>query len=329
MSNTNRLPANLSCHIFDSLVRPILTFNSEIWYMDVYRPFYNSERRVNNNEKSVNNYFNFIDRSIVDKVHTKFCKFTLGVKKCASNLAARSDLGRYPVDYFIKTQSLLYEDRLHQNDINPLLKESYSVSKLLHLKGIYSWFTYIDHVRSNNQLCVCNNAINQNMNCSCKISVNKVLYKRELGNQYIKKYEEKLQNLDTNSKLILFKSIQFNHPYNLQYYLRNFNFEYRKLICKFRISDHSLEIEKGRYKKIPRNERICKICNTVDNEAHFFFDCSINDSLRNRYLQTFNFEPEINPEDKLKQILNPDTNEQVRLLGSFLKQSLLLRTGDS
>ena len=256
ISNANIMPANLSCHIFDSLVRPILTFNSEIWYMDVYRSFYNSELRVNNNEKSINNYFNFIDRSIVDKVHTKFCKFTLGVKKCASNLAARSDLGRYPVDCFIKTQSLLYEDRLHQTDINPILKECYTLCKILHLEGIYSWYTYIDHVRNYNQLSVCNDDSNQNINCSCKISGNKAYYKKELGNQYIKKYEEKLQNLDTNSKLILFKFIQSNHNYNLQYYLHNFNFEYRKLICKFRISDHSLEIEQGRYKQNSKKREI-------------------------------------------------------------------------
>ena len=55
--------------------------------------------------------------------------------------------------------------------------------------------------------------------------------------------------------------------------------EYRKLICKLRISDHSIEIERGRYRKIPRNERICKKkkCKIIDDEFHLFFNCSINE----------------------------------------------------
>jgi hypothetical protein len=33
------------------------------------------------------------------------------------------------------------------------------------------------------------------------------------------------------------------------------NFNYRKSICRFRVSAHRLYIETGRYKNIPRNER--------------------------------------------------------------------------
>jgi hypothetical protein len=33
------------------------------------------------------------------------------------------------------------------------------------------------------------------------------------------------------------------------------------LTTKFRISSHQLEIECGRYRKIPASQRICKLCN--------------------------------------------------------------------
>jgi hypothetical protein len=36
------------------------------------------------------------------------------------------------------------------------------------------------------------------------------------------------------------------------------NFKMRQLFTKFRVSDHSLEIESGRYKNITREERKCK-----------------------------------------------------------------------
>ena len=71
-SHLNQIPANLACHLFDSLVRPILTFGSEIWYMDIYKSFYNSSCRSKQNNSKVD-YLNFIDKSIIDKVHTKFC----------------------------------------------------------------------------------------------------------------------------------------------------------------------------------------------------------------------------------------------------------------
>ena len=49
------------------------------------------------------------------------------------------------------------------------------------------------------------------------------------------------------------------------------------------MSDHSLEIESGRYKNITREERICKYCNLseIGDEYHFFLKCTANHSLRN------------------------------------------------
>ena len=44
---------------------------------------------------------------------------------------------------------------------------------------------------------------------------------------------------------------------NLILILDNFN---RNILIRFRISAHSLEIEKGRHQNIPLNERICKLC---------------------------------------------------------------------
>ena len=107
----NELPISVSTRLFDSLVRPILTYNCEIWNMDIYKSFYNASCRAEANKVELNE-LDFIDKRPYDKIHNRFSKFVLGVKKCTSNLASRSELGRYPIDCFIKTQSLLYEDRL-------------------------------------------------------------------------------------------------------------------------------------------------------------------------------------------------------------------------
>ena len=117
------------------------------------------------------------------------------------------------------------------------------------------------------------------------------------------------------------------HVYRLENYLNSLNPEYKKIICQFRVSDHSLAIEKGRYKKIPRHLRICNQCNIIEDEYHFILDCSLNENIRKQFFEAFEYDSSIKREEMINIILNPDTKEQVRLLGSFLKQSLALRTG--
>ena len=114
--------------------------------MDIYLTLYKAYTRADKNKKDVD-VLSFIDKSPPDKIHTKFCKFFLGLKKCASNIASRAELGRYPIDTFIKTQSLSYEDRIHNSDSPHLLKECFSLSKSLHEQGTYSWYTYITHLK--------------------------------------------------------------------------------------------------------------------------------------------------------------------------------------
>ena len=43
------MPVNVSTHLFDSLVRPILAYNCEIWNRDVYKPYYNATERAKKN----------------------------------------------------------------------------------------------------------------------------------------------------------------------------------------------------------------------------------------------------------------------------------------
>ena len=83
-SSLNELPVNVSTHLFDSLVRPILTYNCEIWNMDVYKPYFNATERVKKNNFNVDK-MQFIEKTPYDKIHNKYCKFILGIKKCSSN----------------------------------------------------------------------------------------------------------------------------------------------------------------------------------------------------------------------------------------------------
>ena len=58
----------------------------------------------------------------------------------------------------------------------------------------------------------------------------------------------------------------------------------RKSLVKLRFSSHKLRIETGRYDKIPRDERLCSLCNcnNIEDETHFLLDCPSYSSIRDR-----------------------------------------------
>jgi hypothetical protein len=48
--NFSSIPVNLFCKLFDILIRPILIFNSEIWFMDYYFPI---SRAISRSEQRI------------------------------------------------------------------------------------------------------------------------------------------------------------------------------------------------------------------------------------------------------------------------------------
>ena len=80
---------------------------------------------------------------------------------------------------------------------------------------------------------------------------------------------------------------------NFEYasYLDYLPVELRSYIFKIRTSSHSLRIQTCRYnlQRIPRNERICHICNNgdVEDEYHFVLKCPQYISIRKKYINEF------------------------------------------
>ena len=46
-------------------------------------------------------------------------------------------------------------------------------------------------------------------------------------------------------------------------------------IIKFRVSNHKLQIERGRYENLMRSERKYNVSHVLGDEFHFLFQCSI------------------------------------------------------
>ena len=138
--------------------------------------------------------------------------------------------------------------------------------------------------------------------------------KKTLLENYENRFFEKLGAFNINNKLFLCSKIKRN--YIIEPFIENSNFENRKLIVKMRISDHVLEIERGRYNKINREQRMCRQChlNVIEDEVDFFFHSQKNELLRKEILtQIENVYPKLMG------------NNHIQNLNFFLSSSCLMQ----
>jgi hypothetical protein len=67
------------------------------------------------------------------------------------------------------------------------------------------------------------------------------------------------------------------------------NDEQRILLSKLRISNHNLEIGRGRHRGLQAKERICKLCLTeVEDEIHFLLKCEALQNVRTPFIDLIN-----------------------------------------
>ena len=101
----------------------------------------------------------------------------------------------------------------------------------------------------------------------------------------------------------------------------------------FQISDHILEIERGRYNKINREQRICRQChlNVIEDEEHFFFHCQKNELLRKEFLtQIENLYTKLMGNNHIQNLdFFLSSSCLMQLAAPFIQKSLALRRVDS
>ena len=95
-SDFGQIPVKVAGNPFDTLVKPILTYNSEISFMDSYLKLFRDTLRAEKSNSEIDE-LNCIYKTAIEKVHLGFCKSTLGVKKSSTNLAVRAERGRLPL----------------------------------------------------------------------------------------------------------------------------------------------------------------------------------------------------------------------------------------
>ena len=251
----HKLTPKLALKIFDSIISPILLYNSEVW--GAYE------------KDNLNKW----ETSDIEKVNLRFCKLYLGVNKKASNVACRGELGKYPLLLTIKKNIINYLKHISQLPEDKVVKQTLNMSKDLRLNKKESYYS---------------NAVNllkkyypneQNIESNI-LNYNTTTIVENMKKKYTEFWSHKISN---SSKLTFLSKIK--NEYTIEPYLSFIkNPTVRRTFTQFRISNHKLQIEYGRYQNIPREERTCKLCNShkIENEFHLSFECQKYDNLRNK-----------------------------------------------
>ena len=243
--------------LFDSYISPILTYASEIWSLYIKQSF------------------DMWDKNDVEKVHLRYCRYFLGIGNKSSNIACRGELGRFPLKIFTDKLTIKYFNHLICLPDDTLAKQSLFLSislfkknKSCYISNFQKMLNYHDpSFTFSIERIIDNTSINKLEHC--------------MKNNYFKLWKNQLKH---SSKLAFYET--FKEFYEEEKYLNVItNFEQRQQFTKFRISNHKLAIETGRYTKpiTPRDKRLCSLCNNdtaVETELHLIFECPSYSKIR-------------------------------------------------
>jgi hypothetical protein len=115
-------------HSFNHTIGPILLYGSEM--LGCFSP----SKYINNLDRLIKKEIHSL---VLEKIHTKFCKFILGVRTKSSNMGVRGDLGSFPILFDVLYNMVKYWCHIVKSDGNNILlleslKESEQLEKAKH-----------------------------------------------------------------------------------------------------------------------------------------------------------------------------------------------------
>ena len=118
-----------------------------------------------------------------------------------------------------------------------------------------------------------------------------------------------------NTTQIRYRNL-FNCRFNEIIYNSLINDKYRMVITRWRLSCHKLRIETGRYAIpfIPRDQRLCVLCKTIEDETHSLFICMAHNKIRRKYKDLLDKYSSINT------LLDPKNENDIILIAKFITE---------
>ena len=318
-------PIKTMIHLFDSLIKPIQTYGSDIWGAYCI----NIDKILGKNPGKTQLYF----KQDLEKLHTSWCKYTLQVHDKSTNIAVLAELGRYPLTIDVITGMIKYWARMKNNkNKDNLLNLCYLENQELLNTNKPCWLSAVN--KTLNEL-----GLSWYWNCSHEIKPSKLAKTVKTALQEIFKNQFKLdltnderKNPEGN-KLRTFR--KFKHDIKLEFYLLAFKkTDTKKYFSRLRTSSHNLAVETGRHRKpnkVPLHERTCLHCNNneVEDEEHVMMSCSAYKEARTELLNKLNIIyinfQDYNESEKFEFIMKCNDYELCMAVEVFINKVIITR----
>ena len=293
------LPPEIMFNLFDALIKPILTYGSDVWG------------------------FRSTLWGTVDKVFLQFSRCILHVKATTSNIITVGECGRLPPSTSCQISALRYINRLYHMPDNELAKKVFLELVQLNHQGFTTWATAVLKLASDLNLDITD--IDNKFANDCK---------KAIRNRFISSWFTNLHNVQANP--ILRTYVRFKSDFVIEPYLYLVKkLRYREAISKFRCSSHTLAIESDRHTnpRTPVADRKCLICDVIEDELHFLLNCKINLIERNTFfdkiVQTYEEFTYLNDVEKFNFIMTNCNPQLLKWLGKFIHISFHKRNLNS
>ena len=230
------LSPKLRIYLFDSLIRPVLTYGSGVWGIS---------------KKG---------RDIMDKLHLWYIRIVLGVKHNSNILATLGECGSLPPSINILINVFSYFIRLRNLPSSTLPKQAFLESERLHKIGFNTWYSSVVRLAEEHSIDL--------------DTMNKDNIKLHLTLQFKENWLNQINDLTNNSSLRTYR--QLKSDFKIEPYLTHVkNYKFRNALSRLRVNSHLLEIERGRHTKpiTPVEKRLCSHCSVVETEFHFVTEC--------------------------------------------------------
>ena len=246
------LPIDIQIELFEKCVIPVCLYGCEVWGHE--------------------------SLELVKKNQLRFLKIVLGVGKSTPTCMILGDTGCYPIQLNVNSRLLTFWYKLMQDMSNNSHKLSCLMLKLqlkLYEDGNYKlpWLSHVHSTLNNLGL----SYLWQNQ----ALSVNnfKKMINQRMKDQYIQSWENEVSNNSICYNYRMFKTI-----FCYEQYLSTLERPLRDYLIRIRLSNHRLPIHSKRFVDIPRNERLCELCNLgeIGDEYHYIFVCKDERIVRER-----------------------------------------------
>ena len=248
--------------LYNSTVLPVLHYACPIWGAKIYNH--------------------------CDNIHHRAMRTFLGAGKKSPIPALYGEMGWSRPETHRQKETIRYWLQLYNTDNNRILKQVFIWDYIRALQGKKSWNKDIKDTLEDHNM----SDLFYGLNVENK-KESLVQFEKQQLEIESKKLMEDMSNMP---KLRTYRKLKMN-PGTENYVKLNISRQQRSTMAKFRNGTFPINIETGRHKQQPLEERVCHHCNILEDEMHYLLHCPLYSRNRRDLYQQFEDILNINPQD--------------------------------